>query len=317
MHRQGFGNPVYSSSSRGVEIVANIIFVHGLFGHPQKTWTTQLPKSSDNISHQSSTEVASSTNPKSAADQAAASAKRDSRMIFWPADLLPSVLPDVRIFTWGYDADIHHWASSTSQNNVHQHAGNLLGDLADLMAKGLSEPLIFVVHGLGGIIVKDALNQSSHTEITRRKIVAPATYGIVFLGTPHRGSRSASIVKLAFNVTVAATRRPNIGLLSTLRKDSEILDRIGDSFLQTLLKFRYQIYSFREEKETRKFLIINTMVVDAYSAKIGVGQEETGSIPGNHSEMTKYATASDIGFERVSAQLHRWVEEIKASRTGT
>jgi mannitol/fructose-specific phosphotransferase system IIA component (Ntr-type) len=43
------------------------------------------------------------------------------------------VLPDVRIFTWGYDADVDNLFTSASQNTVHQHASNLLSDLADLL----------------------------------------------------------------------------------------------------------------------------------------------------------------------------------------
>lgn len=52
-------------------------------------------------------------------------------------------------------------------------------------------------------------------------------------------------------------------------------------------------------------------VVDADSAKIGDGKEEVGSIPANHSNMTKFPSASDIGFRRVSAQLRRWIENIR------
>ena len=51
--------------------------------------------------------------------------------------------------------------------------------------------------------------------------------------------------------------------------------------------------------------------MNADSAKIGYVKEEVGSIPENHSNIAKFATASDIGFKRVSAQLRRWVEEIK------
>jgi hypothetical protein len=46
--------------------------------------------------------------------------------IFWPALLLPSVVPNTRIWTLGYDADIDGFWSSASQNTVSQHAANLL-----------------------------------------------------------------------------------------------------------------------------------------------------------------------------------------------
>jgi len=51
-------------------------------------------------------------------------------------------------------------------------------------------------------------------------------------------------------------------------------------------------------------------VVEPDSATIGDGHEEVGSIPANHSNMTKFESASDVGFKRVVAQLRRWVQEL-------
>ncbi|KAI4114413.1 MAG: hypothetical protein LQ345_004804, partial [Seirophora villosa] len=203
--------------------------------------------------------------------------------VFWPRDLLPNELRDVRIFTWGYDADIDGFGSA-SQNTIHQHAGSLLSDIADQRetSKHYKKPIIFVVHSLGGIIVKAALNKSSAIQGTRLKDIAPATFGVCFLGTPHRGSTGASLGKIAFEITKAATRRPNTRLLQGLERKSETLDQVGD-----------------------------TEVVDADSAKIGDGHEEVGSIPANHSRMTKFDDCEDIGFKRVTAQLRRWTQEIR------
>lgn len=114
-----------------------------------------------------------------------------------------------------------------------------------------------------------------------------------------------------------ASKRPNLRLLRALEKNSETLDRISSSFAQLLLKQNIQIYSFREELETRRLLIFSSIVVNADSAKIGDGREEVGSIPANHSNMTKFSSDQDIGFKRVSAQLRRWVEEIKGTNSGT
>jgi hypothetical protein len=41
------------------------------------------------------------------------------------------VIPDASVFTWGYDADVDGFLASASQNTIHQHATNLLSDLAD------------------------------------------------------------------------------------------------------------------------------------------------------------------------------------------
>jgi hypothetical protein len=53
-------------------------------------------------------------------------------------------------------------------------------------------------------------------------------------------------------------------------------------------------------------------VVNANSAKIGDGKEEVGSIPANHSNMTKFEGLNDVGFKRVSAQLRRWLELVRS-----
>jgi len=49
--------------------------------------------------------------------------------LFWPKELLPAVVPETRIYTWGYDVGINHVSSSASQAAVFQHAMPLLSDL--------------------------------------------------------------------------------------------------------------------------------------------------------------------------------------------
>jgi hypothetical protein len=55
--------------------------------------------------------------------------------VFWPEAILPSVLPETRIFTWGYDADVDAFNTSVGHNNVEQHANDLLVDVANLLEK--------------------------------------------------------------------------------------------------------------------------------------------------------------------------------------
>ena len=226
--------------------------MHGLFGHPRKTWTATAARVEKTGAERAQDHPAGQSTEHSAHEDG----------VFWPKTLLPAIVPDAKILTFGYDANVGGFFSSTSQNTIHQHAENLLSDLADLRDTPAEQsiPLIFVVHSLGGLIVKDAINQSVSTVGTRLKAIAPATFGVCFLGTPHRGSKTASLGKIAWNCTVIATNRPNLRLLQALERNSEILDRIGDSFSQTLLKHDIAVYSFREEQETRKFLVFNTIV---------------------------------------------------------
>ena len=56
---------------------------------------------------------------------------RSQDSVYWPRDLLPVVIPNSNILTWGYDADINHLFTSASQNTSFHHAGSLLADVAD------------------------------------------------------------------------------------------------------------------------------------------------------------------------------------------
>ncbi|KAL8990156.1 MAG: hypothetical protein Q9169_008195 [Polycauliona sp. 2 TL-2023] len=301
----------------GIDTVALIVFVHGLFGHPYDTWAAR-PSTSGSKSPRSRSAVTSISSASASSlrpHQESMGKKEDvETRVLWPRDLLPDVVSDVRILTWGYDADIDKFGSA-SQSTIHQHAGNLLLDIANLRDNNecYMKPITFVVHSLGGIVVKCALNRSSATQGTRHKDIAPATFGVCFLGTPHRGSKSASLGKIAYGITKVMTRRPNTKLLQGLEKNSETLEQVGDTFAQTMLKAdtKLRVCSFREEMETRKYWIFNTLVVEPDSAKIGDAHEEVVGIPASHSQMTKFEGARDIGFIRISAQLRRWVHELR------
>ena len=82
--------------------------MHGLFGDAHKTWSVKSP---------------SPVSPLA-----------DKREIFWPRDLLPGVIKDAVIFTWGYNADIDGLFTAGSQNTMKQYAENLLADIADRLA---------------------------------------------------------------------------------------------------------------------------------------------------------------------------------------
>lgn len=150
---------------------SSIVFVHGLFGHPYETWTiplTNLDQSNpDNggspvqiiekptrpsvfkrpfqlfTSKHKATQygnqgtsgqgrASSAESGSQAADLTATTARpSSSETVFWPKDLLPRVVPDARIYVWGYDVDINHLFSSAGQATVFQHATTLLLDLSN------------------------------------------------------------------------------------------------------------------------------------------------------------------------------------------
>jgi len=103
---------LHNSDSAAVDLV----FVHGLTGHREKTWTSD----------------GTSSGP-------------------WPQTLLPGKIPDARVLTFGYDAMVTDLRGVVSNNRVANHARNLLVALATHREDDSTNdrPIIFIVHSLG------------------------------------------------------------------------------------------------------------------------------------------------------------------------
>ena len=85
----------------------DVVFVHGLQGHPKKTWTYK---------------PAAST-----ASKFRVGSKKAAQTVFWPVDLLAEDVPNVRILTYGYDSKITHGIHGpANHSNISQHGLSLL-----------------------------------------------------------------------------------------------------------------------------------------------------------------------------------------------
>ncbi|ERF76557.1 hypothetical protein EPUS_05830 [Endocarpon pusillum Z07020] len=286
----------------------DIVLVHGLFGHPKNTWSTNIPwdlretnRNDGNIINNIDEAIEDPPRKK-----ARTLPKKLFREVFWPRDLLPKSFPQARILTWGYDVQIDQLLSSTSKASIFHHSETLLSDLAMVRSAPLEKevPIIFIAHSLGGIVVKDALSLSRN-ETTFFNEILPATVGVLFLGTPHHGSKTASLGKIAFELSKLAFKTPNVQVLRGLEPKSEILERISRSFGQILATGNVKVHSFREELDTK-----GMMIVDSSSATIGYLHETRGSLHANHRDMAKFSCLEDVKFQRVVAVLGRWVEDI-------
>lgn len=193
---------------------ADIVLVHGLNGHPQRTWTA-------------------------------------ANGVFWPADLLPASLKNehANILVYGYNADVYSTKRdrSPSDNFIHQHAQTLVTSLTQFRKSQGTErnPIIWVAHSLGGILTKRALLYSNDVLARQQedfRSVFVSTYGIVFLGTPHTGSDIATwgrMLQQMSDVVVPRTFfQTESVLLKTLKKDNETLQSINSHFLDVYQRFR-------------------------------------------------------------------------------
>ena len=77
-----------------------------------------------------------------------------------------------------------------------------------------------------------------------------STYGVIFLGTPHRGSQQTDLGILAANICRAMLQDVNTGIIRSLEEGSEVLERIREAFERMLTHEEVKAYSFVEEIPT-------------------------------------------------------------------
>lgn len=180
----------------------------------------------------------------------------------------------------------------------------------ELHLKTFQKPIIFVVHSLGGIILKDAIRRSETTQ-ERTKL-------IVFLGTPHRGSKYAGWGQTASNIARVTMQDSNKKILETLEVNNEILDNIHETFMQIVFKGKFKVHSFYEARGVTGMRGLKGKVVDNFSSKLDLSREfETvESIDANHMQMARCTSRDDQVYRTISGVLKTYVkQQLKNQQT--
>ena len=155
------------------------MLIHGLQGHPHKTWACKKtlndhfsPVPSEPVSEglrdertrihrivsRFSWKPLEKRSKRTGQDLSPGRSAEDDVVIptpvFWPADLLPKQCPNARILVYGYDSMVtKYMTGATNKNSIVSHGKDLLHALS--RERELDRRLIFVAHSLGGIIVKE------------------------------------------------------------------------------------------------------------------------------------------------------------------
>jgi len=110
----------------------SILFVHGLKGHPRETWEGKAAASKeDNLTEAATTRKRKRTSSLCLATSSASTASNEAEensnaKIFWPNDYLTEDIPEARIWTYGYNADvIGGMFAASNQNTISQHSQDL------------------------------------------------------------------------------------------------------------------------------------------------------------------------------------------------
>ena len=232
--------------------------------------------------------------------------------VLWLRDFLPIESLCARVLSYGYQADTLSFFGGGSTDRVLHYAHTLIAELeADRAIEiALERPIIFICHGLGGIVVKKALAYSAGR--TSRKVehlhsIFVSTYGIMFFGTPHEGIESTSWPLMARTYNTIAGMTPD-QIIMPITKSSEMLQNITDEF--TPLMKQFCMYFFWEEIET-SLGSMKGVVVSEHSAAPILDNTERSGIFTTHSEMCKFRSTQAPGYRTVIAALIRYNREAQ------
>lgn len=160
---------------------------------------------------------------------------RDAHGDMWLRNFLSRDLPYCRTMIYGYESKL----LAPNINQLQEYGRLFLAEIAkvrdtvDLQQR----PLIFICHSYGGIILSYSLVRSSNAHTMEnenqasRHSVYKSTYGMLFFGTPHRGSRKEDLLKMVEHehpnrIPVLLQSKPDSGRL--LDQLGHLKDVIGD-----------------------------------------------------------------------------------------
>ncbi|KAI9767152.1 MAG: hypothetical protein M1839_004625 [Geoglossum umbratile] len=221
---------------------------------------------------------------------------------FWLRDFLPGQLPGARVFTFSYPSEV---AFALETGQLRDCARTLLVGLNSVRqtAEELSRPIILVCHSVGGFVAKQALVAAEDYANIRDSVV-----GILFLGTPHRGSSTTQFPEVLTRITDVAladsprfTDKMRKDLFESLEKGSDILKTISTEFKNQVSNIR--IVSFIEQNTIPPS---KQRVVDEISGTMDVPKETIVPMDGyDHRDICRFEDYTSSGYQTVFSRLEK------------
>lgn len=220
----------------------------------------------------------------------------DSTGCCWLRQLLPEDFPRCRVFSYDYGADMFPKVAMRTMSDL---SSDFCEDLLSRAGRGeKSRPLVFIGHNLGGLLIKRLLVIANTTR--RLKSIMDNTIGILFFGTPHRGTSKASWDLATGKLLGVFTRgkfRTNKTLLHELEITSAQVQSIQADFLRLLSPLL--IFTFYEELATKSVGI----VVERSSTILSVPNEKAISLHATHRDLCRYSDSASENYRIVKGAL--------------
>ncbi|PMD13242.1 hypothetical protein NA56DRAFT_694968 [Hyaloscypha hepaticicola] len=242
----------------------DLLAVHGIKGHPYDTWTHPNGEK-------------------------------------WLENYLPKDLPNTRIMTFGYNAQVF----TSSKGHITDFAEQLLQHFTSIRrsTQSLDRPIIFLCHSLGGLVVKKALLLAQ--EIHDAAGIRTSTRAVAFMGTPHRGSQLASYADIAVKCMKAAGVKANIANIHQLKLDSDNLEELALQFGSLLQTEQIKVLTFYELKPIKLAGLAEVVVVPTWSAKLGLGPPLESIIPvdADHRQIAQFPSQNCKQYSVVRSNI--------------
>ena len=250
------------SSPLAAERQLDVVFVHGLGGDPIATWRSGTDENSS-----------------------------------WPHWLDLEFGTQIGVWSLGYAAAPSKWQSIPFFGGKEPDAGAAMSlprraenALDRLVGAGIGQrPLCFITHSLGGLLVKSILRRSADSQFAPERLqVVEQCRGVLFLATPHHGSRLADLAA-AIKVYL-----PSVSTLDLKDNDDHLMD-LYEWYRSYAPSHHILTRSYYENKETKAVVI----VVPRSSADPG-GTGDTARVPTpldrDHLEISKPRSRDDQAY---------------------
>ncbi|GAD97538.1 hypothetical protein PTT_13354 [Paecilomyces variotii No. 5] len=250
------------------EAAVDIILVHGLSSKFQTTWAYK---------------------------------RTDGSRYHWVREKFPQDMPDARILTFEYPS---RWYNDPVHTDLTECASELLRTVirdrchagSPTMCRARrTRPIIFVGHSFGGLVIKKAMvmasqvlsSNASRTDYENHRDFLSAVSGVIFLGTPHRGSSFALLagLKIGFGKRLLQVKS-NEEIISILKPDSYTLDELQREFAQLCVDERMSDLMLVCYHEMREVVLLRRMVVSRDSAILD--NSAARGMDANHMDMNTF-----------------------------
>ncbi|KAL5387209.1 hypothetical protein DPSP01_003820 [Paraphaeosphaeria sporulosa] len=259
----------------------DIVFVHGLRGGRESTWT------------------------------------KDG--VVWPKELLSKDVPKSRIFSFGYDSGVvHSDTAEVTQGSLADDARQLCSLLNDIrqQTNTADRPIIVIGHSLGGLVLAQVVHGGNKaTEGDSIHSIAQCIKGMIFLGTPFYGSKIAGWGEVVRRI-YSLVQKTDQGTLKNLILDSKELKDLRFGFPDVVRKrnqtpAKIRVVFFFEKKMTYKVWVVK----EEDASYPGVG--EILPMQANHRDICKFDDAEDDGYKQVRAKIKQAIEAVNVVDVST